>query len=66
LGRTFSTLMFSDYVREKREKIKWKHDILVVWDKDSYTGSFLVLFPWMYVCILTPIGLSPLIFFKFH
>jgi hypothetical protein len=29
----------------KRKKMKF----LLVWDKDSYTGRFLVIFPCMYV-----------------
>jgi hypothetical protein len=32
---------------------------LLVWDKGSYTGNFLVIF----LCIITPNSLSPLIFF---
>jgi hypothetical protein len=34
---------------------------LLVWNKGSYTGSFLVIFPC--ICIITPINLSPPVFF---
>jgi hypothetical protein len=37
-GRTCSALLFSDFIEEK------KMLFLFVWD--SYTGSFLVTFPW--------------------
>jgi hypothetical protein len=33
----------------KEKRYKEKHDILLVWDKDSYTGSFLVIFPHIYM-----------------
>jgi hypothetical protein len=49
LGRTFSTLLFSNFVEEKRETIKRKTSFLLVWDKASYTGSFLGIFPCIYV-----------------
>jgi hypothetical protein len=48
-GRTCSTLLFSDFVGKKKEK-RQKHDIFFcVWDKGSYTGSFLVIFPYIYI-----------------
>jgi hypothetical protein len=31
----------------------------LVWDKDSYSGNFDIS---MYICIIKPIGLSPLLF----
>jgi hypothetical protein len=50
LGRTCSALLFSDFVEEKREEIKKKNmTILLVLDKDSYTRSFLLIFPCIYV-----------------
>jgi hypothetical protein len=45
-------LLFSDFVQGKR-----KIAILLAWDKGSYTWGFL------YICILTSIGSSPLFFF---
>jgi 1,4-dihydroxy-2-naphthoate octaprenyltransferase len=47
LGSACSSLLFSDFLREK-EKIKCKNGILAS-DKGSYTGRFLVIFPCMYV-----------------
>jgi hypothetical protein len=54
LGRTCSTILFSDFV--ERENIgDNKKDIafLLVWDKDSYTERFLALFPCTCVLQLT-------------
>jgi hypothetical protein len=45
-----------------RKGQKWKMYILLVWDKDSYTGS-LPCGIFMYICIVTPISLSPIVFF---
>jgi hypothetical protein len=51
LHRTCSTLLFSNFVEEKYIKDKNRNmAFLLVWDKDSYTGCFLVLFPW--ICVL--------------
>jgi hypothetical protein len=50
-GRLCSAFLFSDFVEEK------KITFLFVWDKGSFTGTFLMIF----LCI-TPIGLSPLTF----
>jgi hypothetical protein len=36
---------------------------LPVWDKDSCAGSFLVLFPCIYIYITTPVGSSHLVLF---
>jgi hypothetical protein len=48
LVRTCSTFLFSDFVKEKREKETNKQtnklDILACLDKGSYPGSFLVIF----------------------
>jgi hypothetical protein len=39
LGRTYSTLLISDFVEEKTQKIKKKNmTFFPVWDKDSYIG----------------------------
>jgi hypothetical protein len=35
-------------IKKRKDKTK-KNDILAVWDKVSYTGSFLVIFPCIYV-----------------
>jgi hypothetical protein len=59
LGRTCSALLLSDFA-EKKDKKK-NLTFLLVWDKDSYLGSFLVIFPCIYV-FYPPTGLSPLIF----
>jgi hypothetical protein len=55
--RTCYFFLSSDFAEEKTKKIK-KHDFLLVWIKDIYTGGFLVLFPCVYV-LQTPTG-SPL------
>jgi hypothetical protein len=47
--RPCSSLLFSDFIEQKREKIKRKTSFLLVWDKGNYTGSFLVIFPCVYV-----------------
>jgi hypothetical protein len=49
LGRTCSALLFSDFVEEKRKDSKKNMEFLLVWDKDSYTGRFFMLFPYTYV-----------------
>jgi hypothetical protein len=42
--------LFSDFVEEKNIKDKMRSmRFLLVWDKDSYTGSFLVFFSCIYV-----------------
>jgi hypothetical protein len=64
-SRTCFALLFSDFVEEKRENIKRKEkcDFFAFFEiKIAYTGSFLVIFPCMYV-FKTSIGLSPLFFF---
>jgi hypothetical protein len=61
LGRTCSTLLFSDFVEERRDKKKIM-TFLPIWDKDSYIRSFLVGIS-RNICITTTTGLSPLIFF---
>jgi hypothetical protein len=33
---------------KKKEKMK-NRSFLLIWDKDCYTGSFLVIFPCIYV-----------------
>jgi hypothetical protein len=43
-----------------RKKKTWH--FLLVWDKDSHTGIFLVIFPCLYVLYPT-IGLSPIIIY---
>jgi hypothetical protein len=48
LGRTWSVLLFSDFVEEKRKKEK--SDIFLIWNKGSYTKSFLVIF--LCICVL--------------
>jgi hypothetical protein len=48
-GRTGSALLFSNFVEENAYKIKRKTVFLLVWDEDSYTGRFRVLFPCIYV-----------------
>jgi hypothetical protein len=61
LDRTCSVLLFSDFVEEKGKK-KTKKWLLLVSDKDRHKD-----FPCdisMYMCIITPIGSSPLFFFK--
>jgi hypothetical protein len=52
-GRTCSTLLSSDFVEEKHIKDDKKNiAFLLVWDKDSYIGRFLLLFPC--TCVLQP------------
>jgi hypothetical protein len=34
--------------RKKIKKGKEKHDVLLIWDKDSHTQSFFVMFPFIY------------------
>jgi hypothetical protein len=47
------------FCRRKKRKYKKKNmTFLLVWNTGSYVGNFLVIFP-----IITPIGLSLLIFF---
>jgi hypothetical protein len=49
LGRICSTILFSDFVGEKKRKDTTKqHDILAR-DKCSYMGHFLVIFPCVYL-----------------
>jgi hypothetical protein len=49
-GRACSALLFSDFVEIKNIKDKRRNMMfLLVWDKDSYIGSFFVLFPCIYV-----------------
>jgi hypothetical protein len=61
-GRTFSVLLFPDFVEEeegegekegegegKEEKEEKETDILLF--KDSYTGSFFMTFPYIYIYI---------------
>jgi hypothetical protein len=45
LVRTCSTFLFSNFAEQKRENMTF----LFVWDKSSYTGSFLVVFPHIYI-----------------
>jgi hypothetical protein len=48
----------------RRKNIKDKKKsmaFLLVWDKDCYTESFLVLFPW--ICVTIPVDSSLLVFF---
>jgi hypothetical protein len=45
--RTCSTLLFSNFVEEKRKK----STVLFVWDTGSYKGSFLVIVPCIYVLL---------------
>jgi hypothetical protein len=59
-GRTYSTLLFSNFVEENTRQKKMTY--FLVCDKGSYTGSFLVIFP----CIITPRGSSCLFFFILH
>jgi hypothetical protein len=61
LGRTCSSLLFSDFVEEKREKIK-KINIFVCLRLRLLHREFPCDIS-MYICIITPIDLSPLIFF---
>jgi hypothetical protein len=42
----------SNFVEEKTKDHKRNITFLLVWDKDSYTGSLLVLFPC--ICVLPP------------
>jgi hypothetical protein len=58
--RDCSALLFSNFVEKEKKK---KMTFLLVGGKGSYTGSFLVIFSCMYVCIIILVGLSPLIFF---
>jgi hypothetical protein len=58
--RTWSALQFSDFVEKERKKTK-KMTFVLVWDKGSCTGKFLVIFPC--TCVVIPIGSSPLFFF---
>jgi hypothetical protein len=53
-GRTCSALLFSNFLKEN-------NDIFV--HLDSYTGSCLVTFPCIYMCIIALIVSSPLCFF---
>jgi hypothetical protein len=43
------------FCRRKKER----HDVFLVWDKDSYTGSDVP----MHICITTPISSYLLVFF---
>jgi hypothetical protein len=50
LGRicsVYSALLFSNCVEEKTKDKMRNMTFLLVWNKDSYTRSFLVLFPWI-------------------
>jgi hypothetical protein len=49
LGRTFFTLPFSDFAEKKRKDKEKNMTFFPVWCKSSYIGSFLVVFPCMYV-----------------
>jgi hypothetical protein len=44
---TWSALLFSDFVEEKKKDKKITQ--LLLWNKDSYTGNFHVIFPCIYV-----------------
>jgi hypothetical protein len=48
-GRTCSTLLFSDFVEEKTKDNNKNMAFLLVWDKDNYTGLFLVLVPCIFI-----------------
>jgi hypothetical protein len=51
--QNLSTLLFSDFVDEKTLKDNEKNmAFLLVWDMDSYTRRFFVLF--LCICILQP------------
>jgi hypothetical protein len=62
LDRTCSSSCAPILYKKNKKRLKEKHGTLLIWDKGSYTGSFLVDTS-MYRCIITPIGLCPLIFF---
>jgi hypothetical protein len=55
---TYSIILFSDFVEEKNIEDKKKNMMfLLVWERDSSTGRFLVLFPSI-LCITTQISSS--------
>jgi hypothetical protein len=45
----YHTSVFWFHRRKNIKYSKRNMTLLLVWDKDSYTGNFLVLFPCMYV-----------------
>jgi hypothetical protein len=47
-GTTCSSLLFSNFVENIKHNKKYMA-FLLVWNKDSYVGRFLVLFPCIYV-----------------
>jgi hypothetical protein len=51
---------YCSLILQMRKKKTWH--FLLVWDKDSYTGSFLVIFPCLYVLYSTT-GLFPVIIY---
>jgi hypothetical protein len=52
-GRTCSALLLSNFVEEKNIKDNKKNVLfLLMWDMDSYTGRFFVLF--LCTCVLQP------------
>jgi hypothetical protein len=45
LGRTCSTLQFSNFVEEKERKDEMKNiTFSLIWNKENYIGNFLVIF----------------------
>jgi hypothetical protein len=60
LVRTWSTLLFSDFVGEKEKGRKKNMTFQLAWDKGKYTEFPCIS---MYICIRTPVDLSPLISF---